>query len=83
MTTALSVILGVSLVGIVTIIILFFRGLKIQKDERIECGREKCSDCKYKIETLNSGFTACKHPKNEYYMSSSMIEMCKFKEKKK
>lgn len=69
---------------ILAILVIFYigllNGLYRQKKERIKRAREKCRDCRYCSCLLNSGFTYCLHPKNEKFMSSTMIMFCKFKE---
>ena len=61
---------------------LFLKGLTNFKNERINDAREKCKDCKYCECLCNSGFTACKNMNNEFYMSSTMVDACKLKERR-
>ncbi|MBC8527194.1 MAG: hypothetical protein H8D22_10175 [Candidatus Cloacimonetes bacterium] len=61
---------------------LFLRGLTNFKNERINNAREKCKDCKYCIFLYNSGFTYCRNLNNEFYMSSTMVDACEWKERR-
>ena len=67
---------------LIVFIVLFLRGLINIKNERINSGRKKCTNCIYCIWLYNSGFTACRNKNNPFYMSSTMIEECRWKRKR-
>ena len=67
---------------LIVFIVLFLKGLVNFKNERINNGRKKCKNCIYCICIYNSGFTTCRNKNNPVYMSSTMIEECRWKRRR-